>query len=385
MQFAELSLPPLSLYVHIPWCIRKCPYCDFNSHTTDKKIPEEEYLIALIKDLDTTLDHVQGRQLSSIFFGGGTPSLFSADTIGKIIQAAKLRIGFHAEIEITLEANPGTFEQEKFSAYRNQGVNRLSIGIQSFNDNQLKSLGRIHSSEQAIEAVKNARIAGFDNINLDLMHGLSGQNTAEALNDLICAIKLDPTHISWYQLTIEPNTVFFNKPPILPTDIILESIQNKGGQLLLDAGYEQYEVSAYCKNNRKSVHNMNYWEFGDYLAIGAGAHGKISLPKENRVIRIQKTRSPEDYLRRKGSYISASKDIDIKEMSLEFMMNALRLSQGVDIRTYEDRTGLSVNQIEPVLRKLKEQKLIKNSREKICPTKKGHMFLNSTLEAFFEK
>ena len=383
MQCSKLSLPPLSLYVHIPWCIRKCPYCDFNSHTTDKKIPEKEYLIALIKDLDTTLEHVQGRRLSSIFFVGGTPSLFSANTIGKIIQAAKLRIGFHPDIEITLEANPGTFEQEKFSAYRRQEVNRLSIGIQSFDDNQLKSLGRVHSSKQAINAVKNAKSAGFDNINLDLMHGLPGQNTAEAIDDLICAIRLKPAHISWYQLTIEPNTVFFNKPPKLPTDIILESIQNKGGQLLLDADYEQYEVSAYCKNNRKSVHNMNYWEFGDYLAIGAGAHGKISLPKENRIMRIQKTRSPEDYLDRKESYASTSKDIDIKEMSLEFMMNALRLNQGFDIRTYEDRTGLSINQIEPVLSKLKEQKLIEISHERICPTKKGHMFLNSTLEAFF--
>jgi len=384
MQQSQLYLPPLSLYVHIPWCVKKCPYCDFNSHIADKNIPEKEYLAALIEDLDRSLNYVQGRKISSIFFGGGTPSLFSADAIGKIIQAAKLRIGFDKDIEITLEANPGTFEQEKFSGFRSQGVNRLSIGIQSFSDDHLESLGRIHSAQQAIDAVKNAKNAGFENINIDLMHGLPGQDANDAVDDLVNAIKLEPSHISWYQLTIEPNTVFFNKPPKLPTDILLESIQNKGEKILLDAGYKKYEVSAYCKNNDRSMHNMNYWEFGDYLGIGAGAHGKITLPEKKKILRMQKTRSPSDYLDKRKSYTAASKQINSKEIPLEFMMNALRLNHGVSKSTFEGRTGVSINEIERPLRALKKQKLIESLDEKICPTTKGHMFLNSVLEVFLE-
>lgn len=377
-----LTLPPLSLYVHIPWCVKKCPYCDFNSHTANNQLPEEEYLQALIQDLELELPYMQGRKLSSIFFGGGTPSLFSADTIGRIIQAAQKRIGFEDRMEITLEANPGTFEQEKFSGYRSIGVNRLSIGIQSFNNNQLEALGRIHSSEQAIKAIETAGNAGFENINLDLMHGLPGQDISHAMADLKQAIDLNPNHISWYQLTIEPNTVFYNKPPTLPKDIILESIQEKGLKLLADNGYQQYEVSAYCKEGNKSSHNMNYWEFGDYLGIGAGAHGKVTLVDEGRIIRTAKTRKPEDYLARENSYTANCYTISKEELPMEFMMNAMRLNNGVPKQFFSDRTGITLEEIQPALDKLKKLELIEQPINNLSPTEKGHQFLNNLLEVF---
>lgn len=377
-----LTLPPLSLYVHIPWCVKKCPYCDFNSHTANNQLPEEEYLQALIQDLELELPYMQGRKLSSIFFGGGTPSLFSADTIGRIIQAAQKRIGFEDRMEITLEANPGTFEQEKFSGYRSIGVNRLSIGIQSFNNNQLEALGRIHSSEQAIKAIETAGNAGFENINLDLMHGLPGQDISHAMADLKQAIDLNPNHISWYQLTIEPNTVFYNKPPTLPKDIILESIQEKGLKLLADNGYQQYEVSAYCKEGNKSSHNMNYWEFGDYLGIGAGAHGKVTLVDEGRIIRTAKTRKPEDYLARENSYTANCYTIPKEELPMEFMMNAMRLNNGVPKQFFSDRTGITLEEIQPALDKLKKLELIEQPINNLSPTEKGHQFLNNLLEVF---
>jgi oxygen-independent coproporphyrinogen-3 oxidase len=350
----------------------------------DHELPEEAYIQSLINDMDIELDYTQGRKLSSIFFGGGTPSLFSAEAIGRIIQAAKRRIGFEDDIEITLEANPGTFEQEKFSGYKNLGVNRLSIGIQSFNQQHLESLGRIHSADQAIAAVHTAKAAGFDNINLDLMHGLPGQNTAEAMADLQQAIDLNPNHISWYQLTIEPNTVFYNKPPTLPKDIILESIQDKGLQLLTDYGYRQYEVSAYCKEGKKSAHNMNYWEFGDYLGIGAGAHGKITLADEQRIIRTTKTRKPEDYLTRENSYTANCKNIPEQELPLEFMMNAMRLNNGVPKQFFSERTGISLKVIKPALDKLTELQLFAQPNTRLVPTKKGLQFLNNTLAVFNE-
>ena len=372
-----------------PWCVKKCPYCDFNSHTANNQLPEEEYLQALIQDLELELPYVQGRKLSSIFFGGGTPSLFSAETIGRIIQAAQRRIGFenaHSNdtIEITLEANPGTFEQEKFSGYRSVGVNRLSIGIQSFNNSQLEALGRIHSSEQAINAIQTARKAGFENINLDLMHGLPGQDISDALTDLQQAIDLNPNHISWYQLTIEPNTVFYNKPPKLPKDIILESIQEKGLKLLAENGYQQYEVSAYCKKGNKSAHNMNYWEFGDYLGIGAGAHGKATLLDEQRIIRTAKTRKPEDYLARENSYTASCNNIPKEELPLEFMMNTMRLNSGVPKQFFSERTGVSVDTIQSALDKLQKLGLMEQENNNLVPTEKGHKFLNNLLEVLNE-
>ena len=377
-----LSLPPLSLYVHIPWCVKKCPYCDFNSHTANNQLPEEEYLQALIQDLELELPYVQGRKLNSIFFGGGTPSLFSAKTIGRTIQAAQRRIGLKENIEITLEANPGTFEQEKFSGYRSVGVNRLSIGIQSFNNKQLESLGRIHSSEQAIKAIETARKADFENINLDLMHGLPGHDISDAMADLQQAIDLNPNHISWYQLTVEPNTVFYNKPPTLPKDIILESIQEEGLKLLAENGYQQYEVSAYCKKGNKSAHNMNYWEFGDYLGIGAGAHGKVTLVDEGRIIRTAKTRKPEDYLARENSYTASSHTIPKEELPLEFMMNAMRLNNGIPKQFFSERTGIPLEDIQLTLDKLKKLKLMEHNISSLSPTEKGHKFLNNLLEVF---
>jgi oxygen-independent coproporphyrinogen-3 oxidase len=382
MRSSELQLPPLSLYVHIPWCIKKCPYCDFNSHTSKTEIPEKEYLISLIDDLNKSLNFVQSRKLSSIFFGGGTPSLFSARAIGEIISAADSQIGFDKNIEITLEVNPGTFEQKKFSDYKINGINRLSIGIQSFDDNKLLDLGRIHSSEQAISAVEKAKLVGFDNINLDLMYGLPKQAPTQAMNDLRLAIELAPKHISWYQLTIEPNTEFFNKPPLLANDVQIELMQDEGKKLLANAGYEQYEISAYCKVNKKSLHNMNYWKFGDYIGIGAGAHGKVTLAEEKRIVRTQKTRSPKDYLDSEKSYTSSFKEIDHKDLPLEFMMNILRINRGVPREVFKNRTGLSYAIIEPSLVKLKRRLLIEDLDEVICSTHKGRLFLNSVLEYF---
>jgi putative oxygen-independent coproporphyrinogen III oxidase len=382
MPDSPLSLPPLSLYVHIPWCVRKCPYCDFNSHAASEELPEEEYVLALIRDLDIEEAYVQGRKLTSIFFGGGTPSLFSVEAIGRIIQAARRRIGFEDDIEITLEANPGTFEQEKFIGYRSVGVNRLSIGVQSFNDQNLTQLGRIHTAKQAITAIKSAKAAGFENFNLDLMHGLPGQTTVDAMADLQQAIDLAPTHISWYQLTIEPNTEFYSKPPSLPTDIILEAIQDQGHQILLNNGYKQYEVSAFCNDQKESAHNKNYWEFGDYLGIGAGAHGKITLPSEQRIIRTTKTRKPGDYLARDNSYTASCKSISADELPLEFMMNAMRLNAGVPTELFSERTGIPLEEIKPALGKLLEQGLINQQSTYLKPTQKGHQFLNNLLEIF---
>ena len=379
---APLSLPPLSLYVHIPWCLKKCPYCDFNSHAAGNELPEEVYAQALIKDLDIEVPYLQGRKLTSIFFGGGTPSLFSYEAIGRIIQAANRRIGFEDNIEITLEANPGTFEQEKFQGYRDVGVNRLSIGVQSFNDQQLEKLGRVHNAKQAIAAINSARQAGFYNFNIDLMHGLPGQTTAQALADLQQAIDLAPTHLSWYQLTIEPNTEFYSKPPTLPKDIILEAIQEKGHQLLQDNGFQQYEVSAFSRDDRPSAHNLNYWEFGDYLGIGAGAHGKITLPAEQRIIRTTKTRSPSDYLARENSYTASCKNIPQEELPLEFMMNAMRLNGGVPKPFFSERTGVSVAAVQPALDNLLKMELIEQQTNYLKPTQKGHRFLNNLLEIF---
>ncbi len=385
----QLTLPPLSLYVHIPWCVKKCPYCDFNSHTANNQLPEEEYLQALIQDLELELPYVQGRKLSSIFFGGGTPSLFSAETIGRIIQAAKRRIGFEGtdsdnNIEITLEANPGTFEQEKFSGYRSVGVNRLSIGIQSFNNNQLEALGRIHSSEQAINAFQTARKAGFENINLDLMFGLPEQKKEDCLTDLEVAVEQSPTHISWYQLTIEPNTVFYSKPPITPDDDKLFSMQEGGQSYLEKMEYKQYEISAYAKDKYVSLHNTNYWQFGDYLGIGAGAHGKITNVAEGNIARFSRHKIPKRYIELAGSdaVITETRKLNRNDLALEFMMNALRLKEGVDSGLFLRRTGLPLSIIEKELMQAVDSDLIEWQIDNQRPTKKGQSYLNELLEIF---
>lgn len=375
------TLPPLALYIHIPWCVRKCPYCDFNSHTASPVLPEQEYVDALLADLDQDLHAVYGRELTSIFFGGGTPSLFSAEALGRLLQGVEQRIPFAADIEITLEANPGTFEQEKFVAYRKLGINRLSIGIQSFQQEKLEALGRIHNGDEAVRAAGMARQAGFDNFNLDLMHGLPDQSLDDALSDLRQAIALQPTHISWYQLTLEPNTVFWNQPPVLPEDDTLWDIQEAGQALLAEHGYAQYEVSAYAQAGRPARHNLNYWSFGDFIGIGAGAHGKLSHP-DGRIVRTWKTRLPKDYLNPAKSFQAGEKSLSNDEMPFEFLMNALRLTAGVESRLYPERTGLSLETLAEGRREAEQSGLLQVEPSRLAATERGQLFLNDLLQQF---
>lgn len=384
-----IALPPLALYIHIPWCVRKCPYCDFNSHKAEPTLPEADYVAALIEDLKVDAALCRDRKLSSIFIGGGTPSLFSAASIGQILDAAADIVGFEDDIEITLEANPGTFEQEKFSAFRACGVNRLSIGVQSFNDVQLKILGRIHSSGEAKAAIEMARKAGFNNINIDLMHGLPEQSLEQGLDDLRQAIALKPEHLSWYQLTIEQNTEFYSAPPPLPVDDTLADIQEQGHKLLLDAGFTQYEVSAYTQANKNSRHNLNYWRFGDYLGIGAGAHGKITHIEGERlrIERRHKTRQPQhylDYQQRVTGFVAGQQQIDAEQLPLEFIMNALRLCDGVSMNRFLETTGLCASSLEPQRQQLINRKLLLDDPERLQTTELGQRFLNEVLSVYME-
>ncbi len=377
LPFADL--PPLSLYVHIPWCVRKCPYCDFNSHTTPTQLPENAYVDSLLSDLQLELEHIAVRPLSSIFIGGGTPSLFSATAFARLLAGIQDLLPWQDAIEITLEANPGTFEQAKFAAYRQLGINRLSIGVQSFNDQHLTQLGRVHNANEAQQAVAIAQRAGFTNINLDLMHGLPGQDLTQALADLTCAIELQPNHISWYQLTIEPNTVFWNQPPVLPEDDSLWDIQQAGQALLAEQGFIQYEVSAYAKPNKQAQHNLNYWQFGDYIGIGAGAHGKISS-LDGRILRYWKTRQPNDYLnnqRRAGEQL-----LNNSELPFEFLMNALRLSKGVPSQLFTQRTGLPLNLLLESWEQAQSKGLMLSNPRRLAATEQGALFLNDLLQIF---
>lgn len=375
------ALPPLALYVHIPWCVRKCPYCDFNSHAAGPTLPEAEYVDALLADLDNDLVHVHGRPLTSIFFGGGTPSLFSAEALGRLLDGVARRLSFAPDIEITLEANPGTFEQAKFVAYRGLGINRLSIGIQSFQDAKLKALGRIHGRDEAIRAADRARAAGFDNFNLDLMHGLPEQSVADALGDLEQAIALAPTHLSWYQLTMEPNTVFWSQPPELPEDDTLWDIQEAGQARLAAAGYQQYETSAYARPGRQARHNLNYWGFGDFLGIGAGAHAKLSAP-DGTLLRTWKTRLPKDYLDPAKAFQAGAKPLEPADLPFDFMMNALRLVDGVPAAWYPQRTGQSLDSLAPALAAARRAGLLVKDDERLRPTARGQLFLNDLLQSF---
>ncbi|ROM17552.1 oxygen-independent coproporphyrinogen-3 oxidase [Pseudomonas sp. NFPP10] len=375
------QLPPLALYIHIPWCVRKCPYCDFNSHAASPTLPEEEYVDALLADLDQDLHAVHGRELSSIFFGGGTPSLFSAQALGRLLKGVEQRIRFAPDIEITLEANPGTFEQEKFTAYRALGINRLSIGIQSFQEQKLKALGRIHNGDEAIRAAGMARQAGFDNFNLDLMHGLPDQSLDDALGDLRQAIAMKPTHLSWYQLTLEPNTVFWNQPPVLPEDDTLWDIQEAGQALLAEHGYAQYEVSAYAQPGRAARHNLNYWSFGDFIGIGAGAHGKLSHP-DGRILRTWKTRLPKDYLNPAKQFKAGEKALGNEELPFEFLMNALRLTDGVDAELFAQRTGLDLVSLAEGRRQAEQSGLLQVEPSRLAATARGQLFLNDLLQYF---
>ena len=377
-----LTLPPLSLYVHVPWCIQKCPYCDFNSHTTKGELPERDYVNALLQDFETSLDAIQGRKLHTIFIGGGTPSLLSPSAYERLFTGLRQHIEFSDDLEITLEANPGTFEQDKFTGFRQTGINRLSIGIQSFQDEKLKKLGRIHHGEEAQRAVGMAFTAGFTNINLDLMHGLPNQSQDDALFDLKTAIALKPTHLSWYQLTIEPNTVFYSRPPVLPEDDALWDIQEAGQALLAESGYQQYEISAYSQPGRQSRHNLNYWQFGDYIGIGAGAHGKLTLLEEGTILRNWKTRLPADYLNPAKPFEAGNRTLAEEDLTLEFMMNALRLNQGVEARYFSQRTGLMLEKISNALKQADGLGFITLRNNKIAPTTQGSLFLNDVLELF---
>ena len=375
------NLPPLSLYIHIPWCVRKCPYCDFNSHTTDD-LPVDAYLDSLTKDLSADLTLIQDRPIQSIFIGGGTPSLFPGRVFQTLLNRIKSRVDFANECEITLECNPGTAEFDKFEHYLEAGINRLSLGVQSFNAQHLSKLGRIHDGEDAQRAFKLARNAGFRNINIDIMHGLPNQTDDEALRDIDIALSLDPEHISWYQLTIEPNTAFYSTPPQLPKEDLLWQIQEQGAASLRASGYHQYEVSAFAKTNRQSQHNLNYWQFGDYLGIGAGAHAKISQPEDNLLFRQSKTRAPKDYLSKESDFVASRQIIVQTERPLEFMMNALRLCDGVPTDFFEARTFMPFEVISDEINNLRTQGLMQQSKSIIAPTTKGQLFLNTILGQF---
>jgi putative oxygen-independent coproporphyrinogen III oxidase len=375
-------LPPLSLYIHIPWCIKKCPYCDFNSHAIKSSLPEDEYVDALLNDLTSDLQLYNiSRRIHSIFIGGGTPSLFSPESIDRLLRGIEQQVELNDDVEITLEANPGTFESQKFSEFRALGINRLSIGIQSFNDNLLKKLGRVHSARDAIMAAEIAHQAGFENFNLDLMFGLPGAGPDSSQTDIEIAISLNPAHISFYQLTLEPNTWFYKFPPKLPNDEAIFRTQTACQKILSDHGYQQYEVSAYSREGLRCRHNLNYWQFGDYLGIGAGAHGKIARDLPQHIIRTFKPKNPEQYLG--GSHKNtAAGVISIVDLPLEFIMNHLRLKQGFTLEAYQSTTGLSIDSLDPALSICLKQNLIIHQNNHYYCSEKGWNFLDSILEKF---
>jgi putative oxygen-independent coproporphyrinogen III oxidase len=389
------ALPPLSLYIHIPWCARKCPYCDFNSHEARAGIPEDRYVPALVADLEQALPQVWGRRVHSVFFGGGTPSLFSARSIDAILTAVRARLPLAPDAEITLEANPGTVEAEKFAGFRAAGVNRISLGVQSFDPRHLKSLGRIHDGEEARRAIDIAR-HDFDNFNLDLMYGLPGQRVAEALADVEAALGYDPPHLSCYHLTIEPNTYFHRFPPKLPDDDATATMQDAIEARLAAAGYEHYETSAFGKQSSSLVtrhsspqvmrcaHNLNYWTFGDYLGIGAGAHGKISFPE--RIVRQARVKHPDRYMEaaERGVPVQEEREVGAGEVGFEFMMNALRLNGGFPARQFEERAGVPLTAVLRGLEEAERRGLLERDHERIAPTRLGQRFLNDLLQIFLE-
>lgn len=377
--------PPLSLYVHLPWCVRKCPYCDFNSHAAKGELPFDAYVDALVRDLEHDLPLAWGRTVHSVFFGSGTPSLFPARAVERILQAASARLRFAPDAEITLEANPGTAEHDRFDGYRAAGVNRISFGVQSFDDGCLQRLGRIHDSAEAEAAVKLAQDAGFDNLNLDLMYALPGQDLAMAQRDLEHAFALQPAHISHYQLTLEPNTVFFARPPQgLPDDDAAWDIQERCQALLAEAGYGHYETSAYARPGRQCAHNLNYWRYGDYLGIGAGAHGKLTLGAEQAIVRRWKHRHPAAWMETAGTAqaIGGDERIGPERRPFEYMLNALRLHEGFDLVDFEARTGLDRERIMPQLREAQEREWLEVAASRVTPTALGRRFANDVIALF---
>jgi len=380
MRFA--SLPPLTLYVHLPWCARKCPYCDFNSHELRDRIPEDEYVDALIADLEQELPSVWGRTCHAVFIGGGTPSLFSPSAVDRLLSAVRARLPLAPDAEITLEANPGSSEVDKFAGFRDAGVNRLSIGVQSFNVQHLEAIGRIHDPEAACAAAEAVRDSGFDNFNLDLMYGLPEQSLDQALEDARCAVSFGAPHLSFYQLTLEPNTRFYRHPPDLPDDETAWRMQQAIQTLLADAGYRQYEVSAYALPGRECRHNLNYWQFGDYLGIGAGAHGKITFP--DRVERSAKVSAPTHYLRQSATAgrIASRRTLGEEDVVFEFMLNALRLRRPVPLAMFQERTGRTLAAIKPVIDRACEDGLVSLEQGGLSTTDRGFRYLNELLERF---
>lgn len=382
-QFA--ALPPLTLYVHIPWCARKCPYCDFNSHAARAGVPEARYIDALLNDLDHELARADGRLTEAVFIGGGTPSLFSAEAIDRLLAGIRARLLLKPALEITLEANPGTVEQGKFRDFRAAGISRLSIGVQSFDDDCLQRLGRVHDAQEAIRAAEVAHACGFDNFNVDLMFGLPGQEVSDCLRDLRTAVQLAPAHLSFYQLTIEPNTLFHARPPKLPNDDLTWAMQARGQNFLADRGYTQYEVSAFAPPAHRCEHNLNYWRFGDYLGVGAGAHGKLSSKFGCSIRRRWKYRQPARYMEsaKRGNATGGESELSANDAVFEFMLNALRLTDGFELSLFSERTGLSEQLLELRLRYPIQRGLLSyGSNGIISPTSLGRRFLNDLIACF---
>ncbi|MEH6589421.1 MAG: radical SAM family heme chaperone HemW [Halioglobus sp.] len=377
-----LTPPPISLYIHYPWCERKCPYCDFNSHESAER-PERDYVLALLSDLQNDLKYLQGRAISSLFIGGGTPSLIDPINLKLLMDGIADSVDFATDFEATLEANPGSAEADKFCAFRQAGINRLSLGIQSFQDQQLETLGRVHNSDQAHAAIQMAANAGFDSFNLDIMHGLPGQTVEAAIDDISTALSYSPRHMSWYQLTIEPNTVYYRRPPVLPLEDTLGDIQTVGEQLLTRAGLNQYEVSAYSQQDYRCRHNLNYWSFGDYLGIGAGAHGKVTRD-DGSILRYSKRKQPKEYLRAdEATFCAKSHTLERSEIAGEFMLNALRMNNGFDLTTFTARTGLQHSDLQPELDTMINKGLLQRDELRLRTTDLGRRFLDSVTAEFF--
>ena len=372
------ALPPLALYVHIPWCVRKCPYCDFNSHERSGELPERQYVERLFLDLETSLPSVWGRRLTSVFIGGGTPSLFAPESIDRLLSGVRARLTLEPDAEITLEANPGTVEAARFRGFRAAGVNRISVGVQSFDERMLKALGRIHDAGEARRAVDSA-LESFDNVNLDLMYGLPGQTAEMARADLEQGIATGVPHLSAYQLTIEPNTVFFSKPPQLPEHDLAADMQIAIEELLLENRFQHYETSAFARPGHRSRHNLNYWQFGDYLGIGAGAHGKVSFPE--RITRHSRMKQPREYLAAANTLVE-EREVPASEVPFEFMLNALRLLEGFEVKLFGERTGLPLGAIEKSLEQAEGKGLLERDWQRIRPSERGRLFLNELLELF---
>ena len=376
------ALPPLSLYVHLPWCIKKCPYCDFNSHEMARaELPEQRYIDALIADLEASLPLIWGRSVHSIFIGGGTPSLFSPAAIDRLLADIRARLRLDADCEITLEANPGTFEKDRFKAFRNAGVTRLSVGVQSFNDDHLKALGRVHDSAQAIAAVEEAA-ASFETFNLDIMYALPGQTLAGLEKDMRQALALSPPHISIYHLTIEPNTYFAKFPPVIPEEDLAYAMLDRITEMTAQAGMQRYEVSAYAKPGHRCFHNLNYWQFGDYLGIGAGAHSKLSFA--HRIVRQVRWREPGLYIDNAlaGEAVSQEAEVSRADLPFEYMLNALRLRDGFKLQDFAEKTGLPVSALQTGLDEAERKGLIERDLTSLRPTERGFDFLNDLQSLF---